>query len=413
MKLKFLGGVDEIGSLGIVLTMRGKNLLLDYGFSPDDPPAYPLQPPNLDAFLLSHGHLDHSGMSSWVAGHRPCPIFATPPTQRVAELLARDSLKIARAEGWKDPFHEGDIEDLQQSWHNVAFGRPFQVGDLTVDTVTAGHIPGSTIFRIQGDEDVVFTGDLNTRATRLMAPAKPVPCDTLIIESTYSGKTHAPRKETEAEFLDAIDAVVDRGGVAVVPAFAVGRTQEILMVLKRGGYETWLDGMGRTVTEIYLDNPGFIRDFPALENALDDVNVVRTPKGREMALQGDVIVTTSGMVEGGPVFHYLSKLERDRRNAVFLTGYQVEGTGGRRILDEKQYEADGRRHEVAAEVRKFDFSAHLDHPGIIDFAKGSDPERVVLIHGEQREAVADDLRKEGFEVVLAARGDEIEFKAPA
>jgi putative mRNA 3-end processing factor len=290
MKLKFLGGVDEIGSLGIVLKMRGKSLLLDYGFSPHDPPKYPLEPPDLDAFCLSHAHLDHSGMASWIAGRRPCPIFATPPTQRVAELLARDSLKIARAEGWKDPFTETDIEDLEQSWQDVAFGRNLEVGDLAVETASAGHIPGSTMFRIEGDESVVFTGDLNTRANRLMAPAKPMPCDTLIVESTYSGKEHPPRRETEAEFLDAIDAVVDRGGVAVVPAFAVGRTQEVLMVLKRGGYETWLDGMGRTVTEMYLERPEFVRDFPALGRALEAVAVVRSPRGRQMELEADEIM---------------------------------------------------------------------------------------------------------------------------
>jgi putative mRNA 3-end processing factor len=260
---------------------------------------------------------------------------------------------------------------------------------------------------------VLFTGDLNTIPTRLMKPAKPVPCDTLIIESTYSGRDHPPRAEMEAEFIDAIDAVVDRGGVAVVPAFAVGRTQEVLMVLKRGGFETWLDGMGRTVTEMYLDNPTFVRDFPALENALEDVEVVRSPKGRELALKADVIVTTSGMVEGGPVLHYLNKLERDRRNAVFLTGYQVPGTGGRQILDQRTYEADGVKHEVDAEIRKFDFSAHLGHSDIVKFAKASGPKRVVLIHGETREAVAADLEKEGFAVSLCKRGETVEFKPPA
>jgi putative mRNA 3-end processing factor len=403
MKLTFLGGVDEIGSLGIVLEMRGRSLLLDYGFSPHDPPRYPIEPGELDAFLLSHAHLDHSGMASWVAGRRDCPIFATRPTQEVAELLARDSLKIARQEGWKDPFTDADVEELEGAWEDVRLERGFSVDGPTVQPTSAGHIPGSTMYRIEGDEAVLFTGDLNTIPTRLMRPARPAPCDTLIIESTYSGRDHPPRAEMEAEFLDAVDAVVERGGVAVVPAFAV----------KRGGFETWLDGMGRTVTEIYLDHPDSVRDFPALERALEDVELVRSPKGRELALEADVVVTTSGMIEGGPVLHYLHKLERDRRNAVFLTGYQVPGTGGRQILDTGAYEVQGARHEVTAEVRKFDFSAHLGHSDILKFARGCDPSRIVLIHGEKREAVAEDLRKEGFEVVLGKRGETVEFKAPA
>lgn len=408
MKLTFLGGVDEVGSLGIVLETAGRKVLLDYGFSPHDPPRYPLEPPDLDALLLSHSHLDHAGMVAWVAGHRHCPIFATPTTQYVTELLAFDSLKIADIEGWKEPFSDADIETLQDTWQDVELGRGFEVGDLQVSPTSAGHIPGSTMYLVEGEERTLFTGDLNTIPTRLMRPARPVACDTLIMESTYAGREHRSRKETEAEFLDAVDEVVERGGLVVIPSFAVGRTQEILLVLQRGGYEVWVDGMGRSVLDIYLRHPEAVKDAGALRQAAERANIVHSSRGRELALRGDVIVTTSGMVEGGPVFHYLSKMQRDRRSALFMTGYQVPGTGGRRILDERTYEADGYEHEVECEVRQFDFSAHLGHTQLMEFARACDPEHVVLIHGDKREQLAEPLEDE-FDVVLAHKGDTVDL----
>jgi putative mRNA 3-end processing factor len=337
-------------------------------------------------------------------------VFATRPTQFVTELLARDSLKIAGLEGYPEPFTHEDIETLQDAWVDVRLGRSFELDGLEVTPTSAGHIPGSTMFLVEGEDRTLFTGDLNTIPTRLMAPAKPVSCDTLIVESTYAGREHRPRREIESEFLDAIDAVVERGGVAVVPAFAVGRTQEVLLVLQRGGYEVWLDGMGRSVCEIYLDHPESVKDFPALEAAYEAANVVRNPKSREMALKGDVIVTTSGMVEGGPVFYYLSKMERDRKSALFLTGYQVPGTGGRQILDEKRYEGDSGMHEVACEVRQFDFSAHLGHSQLLKFIRDCDPQRVALVHGDKRELIAREIDKE-FDVILGRKGQTVERKA--
>jgi putative mRNA 3-end processing factor len=400
--------VDEVGSLGVVLETAGRKILLDYGFSPHDPPRYPLEPPDLDGLLLSHSHLDHAGMVAWIAGHLHCPIFATPTTQFVTELLAFDSLKIADIEGWKEPFSDADIERLQDTWTDVSLGDPFKVAGLRVTPTSAGHIPGSTMYLVEGDERTLFTGDLNTSPTRLMRPARPVECDTLIMESTYAGREHRSRAEIEAEFLDAIDEVVDRGGVAVVPAFAVGRTQEVLLALQRGGYEVWVDGMGRSVLDIYLRHPEAVKDAGALRAAVHASKIVHSQRGRELALRGDVIVTTSGMVEGGPVYHYLSRMERDRKSALFLTGYQVPGTGGRRILDEGVYDDDGTEHKVECEVRQFDFSAHLGHTQLIDFARACNPQNIALIHGDRRELLAEPLEDE-FNVVLAHKGDTVEL----
>lgn len=412
MRFRFLGGAGEIGRLGIVIEERGRRMLVDYGLAPDTPPGFPLQAPEIDAMLLTHAHLDHSGMVPELSLRGSPPVWTSEITRRVANILHHDSLKIARIEGYPEPFPEVAIEQTEAMWRLIDPVDPFTVGDegdgVTVTPHLAGHIPGAYQFLIEGDKRLVVTGDLFTDATRLVPAAKPVPADVLFIETTYAGREHPDRDAEERRLAEAVDETIARGGTALVPAFATGRTQEVLLALSaHTDHEIWLDGMGSRVLDIFLDNPAFLADPSALREVKRRVRRVRTQRHRVQAIRsGGVIVTTSGMLEGGPVLYYLSKVRRDPDSSVLLTGYQVEGTNGRRLLDERKVHDRGVDLDVHCRIDKFDLSTHLGHSAIVDYVAESGCDDVVLYHGYGREKLVDDLSAHA-RVHLPDRGETV------
>lgn len=410
MQGTFLGGAREVGRLGLVLRHRRSRVLLDYGLSPSDPPAYPKSPPPVDAVLLTHAHLDHAGMVPAVAHQQDVPVYATGPTLETTEVLCRDCLKVHRLEGYAAPYQDFAISHLADVAHPILWDDPFQVGQLEVQAVNSGHIPGSSMFRLQGDRSVLFTADLYTAGCRLVPPARPVGCDTLILEGTYSGREHQPREEIEAGFLDKVQSTLDRGGVCVVPCFAVGRTQEVLMVLEEIQAPIWLDGMGKHVTDLFLRHPSFLRDAKALQRMRSRVRKARNHKDRRQACQpGNVIVTTSGMLEGGPVISYLKQLHDDPSSSVLLTGYQVEGTGGRRLLDEGWISLDDQDTRIRCEVEHFDFSGHAGHSELVAFAEACRPETVVICHSDDPDPLVRDIETIADRVIAPSIGETFEI----
>ena len=407
VSLTYLGGASEVGRVGAVLEGPDGRLLLDYGLQPDDPPKHPLPAPDVDALLLTHAHLDHCGLVPDVAS-RGTPIVSTPVTAELAERMAQDTLRVSEIENYPRPFHPTAIDDLVRNSRPSKPGRVEYRGGFEFGMHNAGHIPGAVMFDFP-QQEFLFTGDIHTVDTQLTRAVKPKPCKTLAIESTYGGREHPKRGEVESELVDSIEDVVNSGGKVVLPSFGLGRSQELLMLTKDLGFEVWLDGMGRDIARILQKHPGSIRDARAMNQAFKSTNFVKYGRQRTAALNGDIIVTTSGMLNGGPVLHYLSKLRNDSSSAVFLTGYQVPGTNGHLLKETGKIRLErdptSPSFDLQCQSRSFDLSGHAGHSQIVDFINKCNPEKVILYHGDNREAFAEDLKD--YELILPNENEPI------
>ena len=379
----------------MVLDTSDLKLLFEYGMSPGKPPKYPMQSPPVDLLLLTHSHLDHSGMIPQLYKDMDQKILTTNLTGEIAEILHKDSINIAKSEGYAIPYSRNDIKEAKNSIEPVKPNQKQQIGDnYEIAFHDAGHIPGSLMFELIGDKKILFTGDFNVIDTKIVKGTKPVKCDILFLEGTYAGRDHPKKREDiEQDLLNKIDEVVSRGGIAVLPAFAVSRSQELAMVLSNSGFNVWFDGMGRKVAKIFLKFPRYLRNPEKLKKAINKVNLVHSDQGRKLALKkADVILTSSGMMEGGPVLSYMNKLKDDKKSAVLLTGYQVPDSNARLLVDKKRLNFYGVTEKIACEVDYFDFSAHAGHSELIDFAKKCEPEKIVLMHSDNREALVEPLK---------------------
>lgn len=409
MKCKFLGGADMVGRMGMTMEGDGMTALIEYGLSPTKPPEYPLPAPRVDYAFLTHAHLDHCGMIPQICGKNECDLFTTPLTAEVAELMMKDTLKIAKAEDYPQPYTSGDIERTIKAVVPMTYEDQITINDIDVTMLDAGHIPGAAMFQFDKDVTTIYSGDIHTEPQKLVNGARPHDCTNLFIEGTYGGRNHPDRKETEREFLAKIDEVIDRGGTVLIPCFAVGRMQEIMILLRNLDYDMWVDGMGKTVTHLFLEYPEYIRDVRHLKAAKRKFNEVRNPNSRLAAKKGEIIVTTGGMLDGGPVLGYLNSIKDDPKSAVLLVGYQAEDTNGRMLMENHCVKIDGDIVNIACELQKYDFSAHADHDQIVDFIRACDPENVIIMHSEAREAFLPDLEGD-YKVLLPMTGEEFDLE---
>jgi len=409
MHLRFLGGVGEVGRSAVLVDDR---LLLDYGMKSDTPPGFPVGDPDPEAVVVSHGHLDHAGVvPALLSGRDPPAVHWTPPTAELTRTLARDTLKL-HGNSYRCPFTEADVARLGEVAESHGYGEPFEVAGYEVTLLDAGHIPGSAHVVVDdGDTRLLYTGDFHTGDQRLVAGTTARPdADVVVAESTYSDVEHTDRAVLEERFVESVRTTLWEGGTVVVPAFAIGRTQELLMVCEAHDIPCYVDGMGKGVTRMLQRHPGFVRDADALDRAASHARFVTGRDGQRerIADQPVAVVTTSGMLSGGPAMTYVPAVRRNPTNKVTLTGYQVEGTPGRELLETGRAEFDGRVLPVSARVESYDFSAHADRHGLRAFLDRYRDVPVFVGHGDRCEAFADELCADGFDASAPALGDAVE-----
>ncbi|MFH1200491.1 MAG: MBL fold metallo-hydrolase [Candidatus Micrarchaeota archaeon] len=419
MELHFLGGAREVGRSTVMATSGQLRVLFDCGVKTGKQPQFPLleDAKRPHAVALSHAHLDHSGYIPALFRHQALPVVCTFPTIPLTDILLEDTIKIAAQDRKPAYFSRADLKKMQRHAVAVPYGKEYEFfnGD-SVTLIDAGHILGSAqiLFKTR-DASVLYTGDFNKVKTATQPPAA-VPkerVDVLVTESTYGSEDHPDRKTLVKRFCKEVKDALAQGKAALLPCFAVGRTQELLQILFENGLadRLYLDGMGRATSEVARSFPSYMRDCQTFDKALCKAKAVEDSTGRKSAAKaGNIIVTTAGMMEGGPVLNYLERFVKTGTKAkVFLTGYQVPGTNGRRLLEEGKVYSNGRTLEFPGEVSFYDFSAHCGRKELIQHAKDVNPAKILCMHGDEGkiDAFVASLRAEGFDASAPALGERI------
>ncbi|WP_029601490.1 MBL fold metallo-hydrolase [Natronobacterium lacisalsi] len=405
MEVEFLGGAREIGRSAVLVD---DSLLLDFGMLTDTPPQFPLETPDPDAVVVSHGHLDHVGtIPALLSGEARPPIHWTPPTHELALTLARDTLKL-HGGSYNCPFTATDLKRVTQVSRTHGYRDPFEAAGYEVTFYNAGHIPGSAHVLVDdGETRLLYTGDFHTDDQRLVSGTTSRPdADVVICESTYSDVEHEERSVVEERFVESVETTLWEGGTVVVPAFAIGRTQEMMLICDAYDIPCYVDGMGKQVTEMLQQYPEFVRDPDAFRRAKSHARFVTGRNGQRKRItdQHAAIITTSGMLSGGPAMTYVPEIRANPTNKITMTGYQVEGTPGRDLLETGRAEIDGRVMPVSAQVEQYDFSAHADRDGLLAFLESYENTPVLVNHGDRCDRFASTLRKDGFEATAPQLG---------
>lgn len=407
------GGANEVGRSSFLVDF-GEKVVLDRGIKlTPSGSEYPLPvETNLDAVVISHAHLDHSGALPDLFVNSNILSYMTAPTLELSKILWFDTLKIAGLESQDISFTKNEVEDAARFTFPVDYKRVLQITKgCSMQFFDAGHILGSAMPKLSmGGKDLLYTGDFKVEETRMFkgADLNVGNVDYLVIESTYGDRNHPPRKECEKMFVEEVQETLDNNGWVLVPAFAVGRSQEIVDVLHEHKINApiFLDGMGQKVARTTLRFPQFLKNPRSMKKALDNTNWIRNNADRKRALQEPgVIVTTAGMLQGGPALNYLKKLYKGEKNNVFLTGFQVEETPGRILMETKRINIDGKNYEVKGKVEKFDFSAHASQQEMMKAMAKWQPEKVLLVHGDKDviSVFGQKIRDEtGIEVIVPA-----------
>ncbi|MCK4497416.1 MAG: MBL fold metallo-hydrolase [Candidatus Aenigmarchaeota archaeon] len=412
IELTLLGGGNEVGRSAILLEANKERFLFDYGIDVQTggPPIRPEFP--LTAMFISHAHIDHSGMlpelykRGWKGN-----IYGTAATQGLCKLLLEDSVKVQKKKGQIPHYQPDHIKIMNSFWKNLDYNKTVRFRNSSVRFLDAGHIPGSASPLLEaGGKRILYTGDLKFSDTRLIKGTKiwKEDIDILIMESTYHYKNHPDRKSLEDDLKELIQNTVYNNGIVLLPSFAVGRTQELLSIVHDLGFPVFLDGMGIEAAEIILNYPKFLRDPKKLRKAFGKARKIMKSRDRKEVLNNPcIVISTAGMLSGGPIGYYIKRLYQREDCAMVLTGYQVEGTVGRRVMDTGRYVNEGLDVKLSMPFHFKDFSAHCGRDGLINLVKKTNPEKVFVVHGDGTPEFAEELRGMGFDAYAPANGEKI------
>jgi len=428
MKLTFLGGVGTVTGSKYLVEYNGRRVLVDCGLFQGfkqlrlrnwNPP--PFAPSSIDAVLLTHAHLDHSGyLPLLVKQGFKGPIHATDATRDLCEILLPDSGHLQEQDAEFANRHrfskhhpalplytEEDARRCLRQFRSVAFHKPLEIAGMTAFFRRAGHILGAATIELSADVKVLFSGDVGRPQDIAMPPPEPLPAvDYLLVESTYGNRIHNG-VDAEDVLAQAITRTASRGGTILIPAFAVGRTQVLLLHLSR------LMAAGRIPKlPIFLDSPMAIDASDIFCRHPDDhklstaetnkafsvakyVQTAEESKSLDQMVMPKVIISASGMATGGRVLHHLKTYAPDHRNLIMFSGFQAGGTRGATLVaGGKSVKIHGSYVEVAAEVSNLDMlSAHADANELLAWLRSAPqpPRTAFVTHGEPE--AADTLRR--------------------
>jgi len=427
VRITFLGGAQEVGRSAILLQTRESQVLLDCGVNPGSGSAFEAFPrfdvaefdlDALDAVIISHAHLDHCGFLPFLYKYGyDGPTYCSAPTLSLMTLLQLDYLDVLSKEAITPAYDQKDVREMVL--HAIPLRHKVTTDiapDIRLTLHNAGHILGSSILHLhigEGLHNIVYTGDYKYGKTMLLEDADiEFPrVETIITESTYGAPTDVmpSRVDAEENLVATINKTFEAGGKVLIPVPAVGRAQEIMLVIdrymKRGLLKeapVFIEGMISDATAIHTAYPEYlskeVRDSILREGInpfqSDYFTMVEHPSAREDITSGEqcIIIATSGMLEGGPIIDYFNRLASDGRNTIVFVSYQIEGTLGRRVqrgLTEVPVMSNNRKIEVIKiniNVETIEgFSGHSDRKQILNYIRKVSPklENIIVLHGEK------------------------------
>lgn len=416
IQLSFHGAIAEVGRSAVLIDTGMEKIVVDYGTKVRTAPAqFPIPIKGKpDIILLTHCHLDHSGgIPIFYANEHSIPIYSLECTKHLTNLLISDSLKISSEEGTKLPFDRGDLGETIKNFISVDFNKSFKLRKTEVTAFDAGHVPGAAMFHLNfKGKSILYTSDFNSIDTRLMpgCESKLPEVDYLVTESTYAQRDHPDRESQEKQLNEIVHDTLSNDGICLLTGFAVGRLQEILLVLHKQGidYPIYMDGMAKSATTIINKFKNLIKEPNLLDKALEKVKYVNSDKQRKKIIkQPCVILTTSGMLTGGAVVWYVKRLYEDRNSSLILTGYQLPETPGKALLETGRFITKGLNLELRMFVKRLDFSAHAGKSQLYQFIKKVNPQKIFCIHGDLTEDFAEELKLQGFDAIAPVANNRI------